>query len=177
MAARASIGMLVTSLLLAAPAGAQTRARDLPPELFEPLTPDRAADESSGLPLWLTLGLIALVALAGFVVGDRMPALTRRGRARRRFEACWIGVWRSGTNAEFRAVVGHGADRWVVGCSPPFPVRATGPIPQDEPARAAYEELVARLEALGWEPAGAESDVWYQLRLEQRAAADLALSP
>jgi hypothetical protein len=161
MAARTCFGLFVASLVLAAPAGAQTRSPDLPPELFEPLTPDRAtaADSSSGLPIGLAVGLLALVALAGFVAGDRMPRPVRR---RSRSDGCWIAVWRSGTSAEFRAVVGDGAGRSVVGRSPVFAAPATGPILDDGPAHAAYDELVAQLQALGWEPAGGESNVWYR---------------
>jgi hypothetical protein len=167
MALRVSLGLLLASLLLAAPAAAQTRSPDLPPDLFEPLAPDRAADggSSSGLPIGIGLAALALVAVAGFMIGDRMP-----GAARRERPGCWIAVWRSGTTAEFRAVVGEGPKRWVVGRSPAFDVPATGPIPDDAPARAAHEELIDRLRALGWEPTGGESDVWYQLRLEQRTA-------
>jgi hypothetical protein len=173
MTPRVPFGLLLASLVLAAPAGAQTRSPDLPPELFEPLTPDRAAaaDSSSGLPIGFALAALALVALAGFAVGDRVPGLVR---PRSRFEGCWIAVWRSGTSAEFRAVVGEGDGRWVVGRSPVFAAPASGPIPDDGPARAAHEELVASLQALGWQPVGGESDAWYQLRLEQRAALAVA---
>jgi hypothetical protein len=172
MPARASLGTLLASVIVAvaaAPAAAQTRAPDLPRDLWQPLPPDHtaAATSSGGLPLALGLTALALVAVAGFLVGDRMPARTR---ARPAFESCWIAVWRSGTSAEFRAVVGRDAGRWVVGRSPVFPAPATGPIPDDGPARAAHEELVEQLRSLGWEPAGAESDDWYQLRFEQRPA-------
>jgi hypothetical protein len=168
--------VLLTGLIVAfaaAPAAAQTRAPDLPPDLWAPLAPDRAAAASSsgGLPLALVLAGLAVVAVAWFVVGDRMPAPPRRSR----LESCWIAVWRSGTSAEFRAVVGRGAGRWVIGRSPAFDAPATGPIPDDGPARAAYDELVERLRSLGWEPAGAESDTWYGLRLEQRAEESLAV--
>jgi hypothetical protein len=171
MTARTSFGLLVATLVLAAPAGAQTRSPDLPPELFEPLAPDRAsaAGSSSGLPIALAVAALVLVALAGFVIGERMPALVR---PRSRFVGCWIGVWRSGRTAEFRAIVGDGDSQWVVGRSPVFPAPPTGPLPDDGPARAAHDELLARLRALGWEPAGGETDIWYRLRLEQRAVRD-----
>jgi hypothetical protein len=175
MVARAFFAVLVASLVLAAPAAAQTRSPDLPPDLFEPLAPDRAAaGSSSGLPIALALAALVLVALSGFVVGDRMP---RVGRARASVEGCWIALWRSGTRAEFRAVVGEGAGRWVVGRSPMFEAPATGPIPDDAPARAAHEELVGRLRALGWDPAAGDSDAWYQLRLEKRTADDRLAVP
>jgi hypothetical protein len=176
MPARAPLGVLLASVIVAvtaASAAAQTRAPDLPPDLWQPLAPDRAAAASSsgGLSLALALGTIVFVAVAGFLIGDRLPAPSRRVR----FESCWIAVWRSGPTAEFRAVVGRGADRWVVGRSPVFDAPATGPIPDDGPARAAHEELVERLRSLGWEPAGAESDTWYGVRLEQRAEQSLAV--
>jgi hypothetical protein len=168
-------GLIVA--LAATPAAAQTRAPDLPPDLWTPVAPDHAAatGSSGGLPLTLGLVLLAVVAVAGFVLGDRLPALARGARVRPRFESCWIAVWRSGTRAEFRAVVGHDADRWVVGRSPAFAAPATGPIPDDEEARAAHADLVERLRSLGWEPAGGDQGDWYQARFEQRPA-ELALS-
>jgi hypothetical protein len=164
------LGVLLASLIVAvtaAPAAAQTRAPDLPPDLWEPLAPDRAqaAGSSSGLPLGIALAAVALVAIVGFVVGDRMPALSRGAR----FESCWIALWRSGTSAEFRAVVGRGAGRTIVGRSPVFAAPASGPIPDGGEARAAHEELMERLRSLGWEPAGG-GDAWYQQRFEQRPA-------
>jgi hypothetical protein len=171
------LGVLLASLIVAvaaAPAAAQTRAPDLPPDLWEPLAPDRAsaASSSGGLPLAIGLAALALVAVAGFVVGDRMPALPRGAR----LETCWIALWRSGTTAEFRAVVGRGAGRAVVGRSPVFPAPASGPIPEDGPARAAHDELVERLRSLGWEPAGG-GDAWYQLQFAQRPAEDRLAVP
>jgi hypothetical protein len=164
------LGILLASLIVAVaaePAAAQTRAPDLPPDLWDPLAPNRAADagSSGGLPLAVAIAALALVAIAGFVIGDRIPALERRAR----FESCWIALWRSGPTAEFRAVVGGGAGRTIVGRSPVFAAPASGPIPDDGPARAAHEELVERLRSLGWEPAGA-GDAWYQQRFEQRPA-------
>jgi hypothetical protein len=169
---------LLTGLILAfaaAPAAAQTRAPDLPPDLWDPVAPEQAAGagSSGGLPLALAIAALALVAIVGFLVGDRMPARTRGTR----FQSCWIALWRSGTTAEFRAVVGRGAGRWVVGRSPAFPAPATGPVPDDGPAREAHEELVERLRSLGWEPAGGEPDAWYRLRFEQRPAEDRLAVP
>ena len=46
----------------------------------------------------------------------------------------------------------------MIGRSEPFPAPAHGAVPDDGPARAAYEELIARLRALGWEPAGETGD-------------------
>src|SRR5262245_34272818 len=96
---------LVTTLLLAvaaAPAHAQQRAPDLPRDLWEPLAPARpaAATSHGGLPIAIALAAIVLVAVAGFLVGDRLPPLARGARARPRFESCWIALWRSGTTAE-----------------------------------------------------------------------------
>jgi hypothetical protein len=181
MPARAPLGVLVASAIVAlaaAPAAAQTHAPDLPPDLWDPLAPDRAAAASSsgGLPIAFALAAIVLVAVAGFVVGDRLPGLTRGARASARFDTCWIAIWRSGTSAEFRAVVGSGAGRWVVGRSPAFTAPASGPIPEDGPARAAHDELVERLRSLGWELTGSETGDWYQLRFEQRPAEALALT-
>jgi hypothetical protein len=164
------LGVLLASLIVAvaaAPAAAQTRAPDLPPDLWEPLAPDRSADASSsaGLPLGIALATLALVAVVGFVVGDRLPIRRRDAR----LESCWIALWRSGPSAEFRAVVGRGAGRAIVGRSPVFQAPASGPIPDDGPARAAHAELVERLHSLGWEPAG-DGDAWYQRRFELAAA-------
>ena len=156
--------------LTAAPAAAQTRAPDLPPDLWAPLAPEHApaASSSGGLPMALALALLALVAVVGFVVGDRVPSPVRRSQ----MAECWIALWRSGTTAEFRAVVGEGAGRVVIGRSPAFAAPATGPIPDDGPARAAHDELLERLRALGWAPAGPHGDAWYQLALERGRVGD-----
>jgi hypothetical protein len=160
--------------LAAAPASAQTRAPDLPPDLWEPLAPDRAepVSSSSGLPLGIALAALAVVAVAGFVVGERMPVRRRDPR----LASCWIALRRTGTSAEFRAVVGRGPGRAIVGRSPVFEAPAGEPIPDDGPARAAHEELVEQLRSLGWEPAG-EGDAWYRLRFEQRVPADRLALP
>jgi hypothetical protein len=159
----------LTGLILvftAAPAGAQTRAPDLPPDLWAPLAPDRAsaASSSAGLPLAPALAVLAVVAIVGFLIGDRTPSRATRPP----IAECWIALWRSGRTAEFRAVVGEGAGRVIIGRSPAFAAPATGPIPDDGPARAALDELVERLRPLGWVSAGAHGDAWYQLGLEQR---------
>jgi hypothetical protein len=166
------LAVLLTGLIVvfaAAPAAAQQRAPDLPPDLWAPLPSDhaQAAGSSGGLPLGIGLAALVLVAFVGFVVGDRLPALA--GGAR--LEACWIALWRSGTSAEFRAVVGRGPGRTIVGRSPVFAAPASGPIPDDGPARAAHQELVERLRLLGWEPAGT-GDAWYQLRFELHPVED-----
>ena len=55
--------------------------------------------------------------------------------------------------------------RRVIGRSQPFAAPADGPIPDDDAARAAREDLLARLGELGWQPAGATADHWYDARL------------
>jgi hypothetical protein len=159
-------GLIFASL--AAPAAAQTRSPDLPPDLWAPLPADHAATtgSSGGLPLVLGIVALALVAVIGFVVGDRAPAP-------RRFARCRIALWRRDTSAEFRAVVG----RRLIGRSPAFAAPAAGPIPEDDAARGALEELVEHLRSLGWEPSGAEGGEWYALRLEQRPAQDALAVP
>jgi hypothetical protein len=120
------------------------------------------------VPTSLTVLLFLLVAAAGFAVGDRAAALSPVRHARE----CWIALWRSGTSAEFRAVVGGGADREIVARSPVFAAPASGAIPDDGPARDAHEDLVARLRELGWEPVGSAVDAWHRVRFEERLAAD-----
>jgi hypothetical protein len=52
----------------------------LPPELWDPLVPERAAatGSSGGLSIAIVLALLAFVLLAGFLIGERVP-LRRRG--------------------------------------------------------------------------------------------------
>jgi hypothetical protein len=152
-----------------------TTTSGLPTDLWDPLTPQRAAatGTSGGVSLALAIGGLVLFALVGFVIGEWLPARN----ARRRREDCWIAVWRSGTTAEFRVVVGRGAERQVIGRSEPFEAPATGPILDDAAARAAHAELVARLEALGWQPAGTDGDSWYRTRFVQDAAAARLAAP
>jgi hypothetical protein len=153
-----------------------TTTSGLPPELWDPLAPQSTAGTgtSGGVSVAVAIGGLVLFGLVGFLVGEWLPA---RG-ARPQFEDCWIAVWRSGTTAEFRVVVGHGPARHVIGRSEPFAAPAAGPIPADGPARAAHSELVARLEALGWRDAGAtESGRWYQTRLVQGAAETQLAAP
>jgi hypothetical protein len=159
-------GLIVA--VAAAPAAAQTRAPDLPPDLWAPLPADHAATagSSGGLPIALGIAALALVAVIGFLVGDRAPAP-------RRFARCRIALSRSGTSAEFRALVG----RSLIGRSPAFAAAADEPIPESDDAHAALEELVEHLRSLGWEPAGGEGGEWYALRLEQRPAEDALAVP
>ena len=117
---------------------------------------------------WLTVALFLLVAAAGYAVGDRAAALSPVRHA----QECWIALWRSGTSAEFRAVIGGGEDREVVARSLVFSAPASGAIPDDGPAREAHEDLVARLRELDWEPVGSAVDAWHRVRFEKRPAAD-----
>jgi hypothetical protein len=174
------LGVLLAGLIVAfataAPVGAQQRAPDLPPDMWAPAASPEAhaaASSSGGLPLAVALAALAVVAVAGFLVGDRMPALRRGARV----ETCWIALWRSGTRAEFRAVVGHGAGRVVVGRSPIFTVPTTGAIPDDGAARDAHEALIDHLRSLAWEPAATDGDAWYHLSFEQRPAEDRLAVP
>jgi hypothetical protein len=116
---------------------------------------------------WLAATLFLAVAAAGFAIGQRAWTTEPARRA----QECWIALWRSGTSAEFRAVIGTGADRMIVGRSPVFSAPATGAIPEDGDARDAHDELVAHLRGLGWEPAGPAVDAWHRLRFEERPAA------
>jgi hypothetical protein len=133
-----------------------TTTAGLPPDLWDPLVPDRAAATApgGGTSIALVITLFAVVLMAGFVVGEYLPLRRRAPRGR-------IVVWRSGDTAEFRVVAG----RRVIGRSQPFEAPAHGPIPDDDAARAAREQLLDRLGELGWQPAAAGADHWYDARL------------
>jgi hypothetical protein len=110
------------------------------------------------------------------------PALTSpRFRSRApRVQGCSITLSRSTTTSEFRVVVGKGAERRVVGRSQRFPAPRSGPLPDEGPPRAAFNELVARLESVGWMLVGGESDVWHRVqlvrpRIEESAAVEQAI--
>jgi hypothetical protein len=141
---------IVTLALLA------TTTSGLPPDLWDPLAPDRGATGGppGGVSIAIALVLFAVVLAAGFLVGAYLPL-------RRRAPGGRIVVWRSGDTAEFRVVSG----RRVIGRSQPFTAPAGGPIPDDDAARAARDDLLARLGELGWQPAGADADHWYDARL------------
>lgn len=174
MPRRVAVLLVLTMLaiaMLTSPAIAQNDAPantpDVPTDLFDPVAPEsQQPSDSGGLPLVAVLGGLFVVLLAGFAVGEMMPAR----RAARSGQDTWIALWRSGTTAEFRVVVGHGPRRRVIGRSERFPAPAHGAVPDNGPALAAYEELIERLRALGWEPAGRTGDNWYSLELVQRAA-------
>jgi hypothetical protein len=57
-----------------------TTTSGLPPELWEPLAPDRAAAAASagGASITVVLALLAIALLAGFLLGEHLPL---RGRA------------------------------------------------------------------------------------------------
>lgn len=173
MSRRVAVLVVLATLVIAAPvspAAAQddppANTPDVPTDLFDPVAPEsQQPSDSGGLPLAAGIGLLVAVAVAGFAVGELMPP-RRRSHGR---EDAWIAVWRSGTAAEFRVVVGHGARRRVIGRSERFPAPARGALPDDDTARAAHEELVERLRALGWEPTGRAGDQWYSLDLVQHA--------
>jgi hypothetical protein len=180
-------GVVIAVLILAAlaaPATAAADAADLPSDLWNSLPPEPTAqDESSGNALLVALSVLAIASVAGFLVGELLP-----GRARARperpqaarvvlargpgFERCAIVIARSGTCAEFRVVAVRGAGRGLIGRSPPFDVPRSGPIPDDAPARAAYDALMAQLRADGWTPVAAEPGVWYRVQLVRSRPAD-----
>ena len=60
----------------------------------------------------------------------------------------------------------------MIGRSPPFAVPGSGSLPDEGPARAAYEVLMAQLQANGWRPVGAEPSVWYRAQLVRERTAD-----
>ncbi len=174
MPRRVAVLLVLTTLAIAVsplPAIAQNdapaNAPDVPTDLFDPVAPEsQQPSDSGGLPLVAVLGGLFVVALAGFAVGEVMPA--RRAARGGQDSGSHSGV--RATTAEFRVVVGHGPRRRVIGRSERFPAPADGAVPDDGPARAAYEDLIERLGALGWEPAGETGDQWYSLDLVQRTA-------
>ena len=194
MSGRTAVCVLMAILVAAlgaAPAAGQDRAaRDLPAELWRPLPQqaDPAGADASGdsLSVLLLTGLaLGAAAVAGFLLtGVRAPArtpapaapqvpaqppppATPRSRAPR-VQGCSIALSRSSTTSEFRVVVGRGAERRVVGRSHRFPAPRSGPLPDEGPARAAFAELLARLETVGWMQVGGEPDVWYRVQLGRR---------
>jgi hypothetical protein len=183
------IAMLILAAL-AAPATAAASAADLPTDLWNPLPPDPTApDESSGNALLVVLSALAIASVAGFLIGELLPG---RARARPegpriarsvltsgpRLERCAIVIARSGTRADFRVVAVRGAGRGLIGRSPPFDVPRSGPIPNDGPARAAYDVLLAQLQANGWRLVAAEPSAWYRAQfVRARPANERELLP
>jgi hypothetical protein len=186
MTARAALCVLMTLLVAAvgaAPAAGQDRrTAGLPRELWDPL-PSRAAPagEPQGHDVIGTLLLTGLALGAAAVAGFLLTGVRAAGpapapetpvaappipRSRApRFQGCSIALSRSSTTSEFRVVVGKGAERRVVGRSQRFPAPRSGPLPDDGPARAALDELLERLQAVGWIAVGNESDVWHRVQL------------
>ena len=171
---------LIAMLVLAAsavPATAADGASGIPQELWNSLPAEPAGHETSsgGVALMMVLGTLAIASVGGFLVGELMPV--RRARAgpprivRRatprgpRLVGCTIALTQSGTRAEFEAVAGRGADRAVIGRSPSFAMPRSGSVPDEGPARAAYDVLMAQLQANGWQSVGAEPSVWYHAQL------------
>lgn len=66
-------------------------------------------------------------------------------------ETCRIVRWRGYVTSEFHVVDESGA---VLAVSPAFRWRGSKPPPESEPARAAFDGLVARVIDAGWTPAG-----------------------
>jgi len=121
-----------------------TSTSGLPHDLWDPLAPQRAAaaTPSGGVSLAIAIAGLVLIALLGFVVGERLP--------RQRTGRCRIVLSKSGDESEFLVL----ADRKVIGRSDPFAAA------DDEAARAAHDVLIARLRAGGMEP-----EPWYEPRL------------
>jgi hypothetical protein len=185
MKVRVAASVLLVILLAGAgaagAAGQDRRTPPLPGELWDPPGPEAApADSADREDLATTLALTALAfgaaAVGGFLLtGMRGPAPepaplpppprpVARSRAPR-FQGCSIALARSSTTSQFRVVVGTGADRRVVGRSQRFPAPRSGRLPDEGAARAAFDELVGRLEAVGWQQAGNESGVWHRMQL------------
>jgi hypothetical protein len=121
-----------------------TSTAGLPQDLWDPLTPQRAAATapSGGVSLAIAIAGFVLVALLGFLLGEWRP--------RRQSEGCRIVLSKSGDESEFLVLAG----RKVIGRSDAFPAD------DDEAARAAHDALIARLRADEMEP-----EPWYDPRL------------
>jgi hypothetical protein len=181
------MAIFATSLAAAPAAGQDRAARDLPDDLWN--APEQraapAVEDDGGTPtstLLLTLLALGAAAVGGFLAtGVRVPAAPapppppRAPRSRApRFQGCSISLVRSSSTSEFRVVVGKGPERRVVGRSQRFPAPRTGPLPDEGPARAAFNELTGRLEAVGWLVVGSESDVWHRVQLVRPRTSEAA---
>ena len=169
------IAVLVTAAL-AAPAAAAQGTEGLPTDLWDsaPAEPSAQEGSSSDVRLILILSLVAAASVAGFAFGELAPGRRHAGRVRGplparprgpRSEACAIVIARAGARAEFHVVAGRGQGREIIERSPPFEVPRSGPVPDDGPARAAYDVLMGQLQARGWQPFGPEPSVWYHAQL------------
>jgi hypothetical protein len=185
------MAILVTALGAAPAAGQERAARAVPAELWEGLPQQSASDggEDSGnllSTLLLTALALGAAAVGGYLLtGVRVtapaaapaappeppppaPAAQTPPRFRSgapRVQGCAITLSRSSTTSEFRVIVGKGAERRVVGRSQRFPAPRSGPLPDEGPPRAAFDELVVRLESVGWMVVGGESAVWHRVQL------------
>ena len=85
-----------------------------------------------------------------------------------RWEECVIRLWHGYTSSDFYALaVRPDGEAYVLGRSRPFRRRSSRPPAPEGKAAAVHAELVARLRADGWEPAGT-GDAWYDARLRRR---------
>jgi hypothetical protein len=117
-----------------------TTTSGLPPDLWDPLTPQRtAAAASGGASLALAIGGLVLCALAGFTIGEWLPARRRR--------QCRIVLAETGERSQFFVVAG----RRVIARSELFDTT------DDEAAHTAHDQLVAWLRADNLEP-----EPWYE---------------
>ena len=125
-----------------------TTTSGLPPDLWDPLTPQRtAAAASGGVSLALAIGGLVAFALIGFLIGEWLPS--------RRHRHCRIVLAKTGEQSQFLVVAG----RRVIGRSEPFPAD------DENAAHAAHDRLVAGLRAGELEP-----EPWYEPEPEQLAA-------
>jgi hypothetical protein len=176
--------LLITALAvaaLAAPAAAAQGAEEVPPRMWDSAPAETAAHDGSssgGAGIVVVLSLIAAATAAGFAFGEVLPLKVRarvaRTRARRparprgpRSEGCAIVVERTGSQAEFRVMAGHGETRDVLRRSRPFDAPRTGSIPDGGAARAVYDGLMAQLRDEGWQVVGPEPgpSAWYRVQL------------
>jgi hypothetical protein len=118
-----------------------TTTSGLPSDLWDPLTPQRAAatGTSGGVSLALAIGGLVLFAVVGFVIGEWLPA--------RRQRACRIVLSKTGEESQFLVVAG----RRVIARSEPFATT------DDKAAHAAHDALLTRLRAGDLDP-----EPWYE---------------
>lgn len=172
------IAMLVTAAL-AAPAAAAQGTEGLPADMFESAPAEPSGQEGSSperVGVIVVLSLLAVATATGFAFGELLPATDRPQRRRARVagplpslrpERGKVLIDRSRTRAIFRVVAVRGAGRSLIGRSPSFDAPRDGPVPDDGAARAAYDAIMARLQADGWRVIGQERSVWYHTELER----------
>jgi hypothetical protein len=88
-----------------------------------------------------------------------------------RFETCRIRRWRGYTSSTFYACAETGE---VLAESSPFRWRKDAPPPETAAARAAYDDVVARLIRAGWSLASSESAEWFATVFTRPRASGLA---